>query len=53
LAENPNWVAEGDIFVPSWGEYIIAMGLEMLKGDTPPERTASPQAVLTKETLSR
>lgn len=52
LADNPNWVAEGDIFVPSWGEYIIAMALEMLKGDTPPDRTATPQVVLTKDTLA-
>lgn len=52
LQDNPNWVAEGDIFFPAWGQYLMAMGLEMLKGDVPPERTASPQVVLTKETLA-
>lgn len=52
LRDNPNWVAEGDIFFPNWGEYIVAMAIEMLKGDVPPERTASPQVVLTKETLA-
>jgi ribose transport system substrate-binding protein len=53
LRENPNWVAEGDIFAPSWGQYLLAMALEILKGDTPPERTASPQIVLTKETVDQ
>jgi ribose transport system substrate-binding protein len=53
LRENPNWVAEGDIFFPFWGQYLVAMALEMLKGDTPPERTAAPQIVLTKETVDQ
>lgn len=53
LRTNPNWVAQGDIFFPYWGQYIIAMGLEMLKGDTPPERTASPQVVLTAENVDQ
>ncbi|MCC2629139.1 MAG: periplasmic binding protein/LacI transcriptional regulator [Thermomicrobiales bacterium] len=53
LRENPNWVAEGDIFFPFWGQYLVAMALEMLKGDVPPERTAAPQVVLTKETIDQ
>ena len=53
LRENPNWVAEGDIFFPFWGQYLVAMALEMLKGDVPPERTAAPQIVLTKETVDQ
>jgi ribose transport system substrate-binding protein len=53
LRENPNWVAEGDVFAPSWGQYLVAMALEILKGDTPPERTAAPQVVLTKETVDQ
>ena len=53
LRENPNWVAEGDIFFPYWGQYLVAMAIEMLKGDTPPERTAAPQVVLTKETVDQ
>lgn len=51
LRENPNWVAEGDIFFPYWGQYLVAMAIEMLKGDATPERTAAPQVVLTKETI--
>jgi ribose transport system substrate-binding protein len=53
LRENPNWVAEGDIFFPFWGQYLVAMALEMQKGDVPPERTAAPQIVLTKETVDQ
>jgi len=53
LRENPNWVAQGDIFFPYWGQYIIAMALEMLKGDVPPDRTATPQVVLTKATVDQ
>lgn len=53
LRENPNWVAEGDIFFPFWGQYLLAMAIEMLNGDTPPERTAAPQVVLTKETVDQ
>ncbi len=53
LRTNPNWVAEGDIFFPFWGQYLVAMALEMLKGDTPPERTAAPQVVLTKESVDQ
>lgn len=53
LRENPNWVAQGDIFFPYWGQYIIAMALEMLEGDVPPDRTATPQLVLTKENVDQ
>lgn len=53
LRENPQWVAQGDIFFPYWGQYIIAMAIEMLKGDIPPDRTATPQVVLTKKTVDQ
>ena len=53
LRTNPNWVAEGDIFFPFWGQYLVAMALDMLKGDTPPDRTAAPQVVLTKESVDQ
>jgi ribose transport system substrate-binding protein len=51
LRKNPNWVAEGDIFFPEWGQYLIAMAVAMKTGAHPPGVTTSPQAVLTKETI--
>jgi ribose transport system substrate-binding protein len=46
-------VAEGDVFVYFWGEYLMAMGVAMLQGAKPPALTISPQTVLTKENISR
>ena len=51
LRKNPNWVAEGDIFFPEWGQYLIAMAVAMKSGAHPPGVTTSPQAVLTKQTI--
>lgn len=51
LRENPSWVAEGDVFFYYWGEYLMAMAQAVRDGATPPERTTSPQVVLTKDNV--
>lgn len=53
LRTNPNWVAEGSVFSTNWGEYLIAMGVAIMNGVTPPPLTKSPQAVLTKATVDK
>lgn len=53
LRTNPQWVAEGSIFMDKWGEYLMAMGVAILNGAKPPEITASPQIVLTKENVDK
>jgi ribose transport system substrate-binding protein len=53
LRANPQWVAEGSVFTTHWGEYLIAMGVAIMNGVTPPALTKSPQAVLTKETVDK
>ena len=53
LRTNPNWVAEGSIFMSHWGEYIMAMGVAITEGITPPPLTKSPQIVLTKSTVDK
>ncbi len=53
LRTNPNWVAEGDIFSPSWGQYLTAMAVAVKQGVKLPDITTSPQIVLTKDTVSR
>lgn len=53
LRTNPHWVAEGDLFIYYWGEYLMAMGVAMLHGAKPPTRTISPQIVLTKSNISQ
>lgn len=53
LRTNPNWVAEGSIFMSDWGQYILAMGAAIAEGVTPPPLTKSPQIVLTKETVDK
>ncbi len=52
LRENPNWVAEGSIFMEDWGQYLIAMGVAIVNGVEPPELTLAPQVVLTKENVN-
>lgn len=53
LAEDPRWVAEGDIFVSYWGEYAVAMAQALASGVTPPaDVTPLPQLVLDKDTLA-
>ncbi|WP_180271611.1 sugar ABC transporter substrate-binding protein [Fredinandcohnia onubensis] len=51
LRDNPNWVAEGSIFMSEWGQYLIAMGVAIVNGAEPPELTPAPQVVLTKENV--
>lgn len=51
LRENPQWVAEGSIFMSDWGQYIIAMGVAIVNSAEPPELTPAPQIVLTKENV--
>ncbi|RIK39441.1 MAG: hypothetical protein DCC58_15290 [Chloroflexi bacterium] len=53
LRENPRWVAEGSVFATHWGQYLIAMGIAVMNGVTPPPLTKSPQIVLTKETVDK
>ncbi|MCS5734495.1 sugar ABC transporter substrate-binding protein [Herbiconiux daphne] len=49
LANDPRWVAEGDIFVSYWGEYAAAMAEALAAGVTPPaDVTPLPQKVLDK-----
>ena len=50
LRSNNAWVAEGDPFYGSWGEYMLAMAPQILKNATIPTLTTSPMAVLTKDT---
>jgi ribose transport system substrate-binding protein len=53
LRENPRWVAEGSVFATHWGQYLIAMGIAVMNGVTPPPLTKSPQTVLTKENVDK
>jgi len=53
LRTNPQWVAEGELFPSMWGEYLMAMGVAMKKGTTPPALTKTPQIVMTKDTVDR
>ena len=53
LRTNPQWVAEGSIFTTNWGQYLIAMGVAVMKGIKTPPLTKSPQVVLTKDTVDK
>ncbi len=53
LRTNPSWIAEGDIFSPSWGQYLTAMAVAVKQGAKLPDITTSPQIVLTKDTVSQ
>jgi ribose transport system substrate-binding protein len=53
LRSNPQWVAEGSIFTTHWGEYLIAMGVAIMNGVTPPPLTKTPQVILTKDTVDK
>ena len=53
LRTNPNWVAEGSIFTSHWGQYLIAMGVAIMRGIKPPPLTKTPQVILTKETVDK
>jgi ribose transport system substrate-binding protein len=51
LRTNPQWVAEGELFPSMWGEYLMAMGVAIKKGKTPPALTKTPQVVMTKDSV--
>jgi ribose transport system substrate-binding protein len=53
LRANPHWVAEGSVFSTHWGQYLIAMGVAVMQGVTPPPLTKSPQVILTKENVDK
>lgn len=53
LRNNPQWVAEGSIFMANWGVYLVAMGIAITQGVTPPPLTKSPQAVITKADVDK
>jgi ribose transport system substrate-binding protein len=53
LRENPQWVAEGSIFMSDWGQYLIAMSKAIVDGVKPPELTPAPQVVLTKDNVDK
>lgn len=49
LRTNPQWVGEGSVFSTHWGQYLLAMGVAIVNGATPPPLTKAPQIVLTKK----
>jgi len=53
LRTNPQWVAEGEIFPGMWGEYLMAMGVAIKKGEKAPGLTKTPQVVMTKDTIDK
>jgi ribose transport system substrate-binding protein len=53
LANDPRWVAEGDIFVDYWGQYSVGMAQALADGVKPThDVTAIGQAVYGKELLA-
>jgi ribose transport system substrate-binding protein len=48
LRTNPVWVAEGSVFFELWSDYLLAMGVSMMNGVTPPALTTPPQMVMSK-----
>ena len=53
LRTNPQWVAEGSIFMSDWGQYLIAMGVAVMHGVKPPPLTKCPQLILTKQNVDK
>jgi ribose transport system substrate-binding protein len=53
LRTNPSWVAEGSVFFELWSQYLLAMGVSILNGETPPPLTLAPQTVLSKENVAK
>ncbi|MFI5428866.1 hypothetical protein [Aeromicrobium sp. UC242_57] len=49
LRDNPRWVAQGDMFVSHWGQYLMAMAAAIKDGVDVPFQTLIPEAVLTKD----
>lgn len=53
LRTNPNWVGEGSIFIANWGVYLVAMGIAIANGVTPPALTKAPQTVIDKTNVDK
>jgi ribose transport system substrate-binding protein len=53
LRTVPQWIGEGSIFFPNWGQYAVAMGVAIANGVQPPALTHAPQLVLTKQTVDK
>lgn len=53
IRTNPQWVAEGSLFLPFWGEYTMAMAAAVLQGATPPALTLFPQITMDKTTVDK
>jgi len=53
LRTNPQWVAEGSLFLPQWGEYVMAMAIAMNNGVKPPALTPFPQITMDKKTVEK
>ncbi|GAA3671344.1 hypothetical protein GCM10022237_33810 [Nocardioides ginsengisoli] len=49
LRDNPGWVAQGDMFIGHWGQYLMAMAAAVNSGADLPFQTLAPEAVLTKD----
>lgn len=49
LRTNPSWVAQGDMFIGHWGQYLMAMAAAIEDGVDLPFQTLAPEAVLTKD----
>lgn len=49
LRTNPRWVAQGDMFIGHWGQYLLAMAAAIEGGADLPFQTLAPEAVLTKD----
>ena len=52
LRTNPQWVAEGSLFLPYWGEYVMAMAVAIKQGAHPPHLTLFPQITMDKKTVN-
>lgn len=48
LRTNPIWVAEGDLGLPEWPRYLLAMSRARLDGAKMPEVTGTPYQAVTK-----
>jgi ribose transport system substrate-binding protein len=53
LRKNKSWVADGSVFVEYWADYVYAMAKALHAGASPPERTAAPQLVITRENIDQ
>lgn len=51
LRTNPSWVAEGTMFLPQWGQYVMAMAVAVANGAKTPEVTPLPQYAMSKDDI--